>query len=70
MARKEHTDGKTFSCGPCRGYIKMTSSQLSQSRVAVVRGENWQLRRGTGREPRGRGTSAVGSRYQATVSED
>jgi hypothetical protein len=28
------------------------------------------VRPGAVREPRGRGTSAVGSRYQATVSED
>jgi hypothetical protein len=31
---------------------------------------SWQLRPGTVREPRGRGTAAVGSRYRATASED
>jgi hypothetical protein len=36
---------------------------VSQSRAAVARV-------GTIREPRGRGTSAVGIRYQATASED
>jgi hypothetical protein len=41
-----------------------TAAVQSLSAVAVRR---WQLRRETVREPRGRGTSAVGSRHQATA---
>jgi hypothetical protein len=43
---------------------------LSQLRVAVVRNEKLVDETGTVREPRGRGTSVVASRYQAMVSVD
>jgi hypothetical protein len=48
--------------------LAVSSQLLSQLRDAVVR--SWQLRLGTVREPRGRGTPAVENRYQATANED
>jgi hypothetical protein len=46
------------------------SCWLSQLRFAVVRSEKLVAEARTVRELRGRGTSAVGSRYQATVTKD
>jgi hypothetical protein len=54
-----------FLRGPCRDTISRTSLEtvFRWSRVAVA--ETVVVR-----EPRGRGTSAVESRYQPTASED
>jgi hypothetical protein len=46
------------------------SQRTAAIQLCVVAVISWQLRAGTVREPRGRETSAVGNRYQATASED
>jgi hypothetical protein len=48
--------------------VSWRTSAVQLLRATAVR--RWWLRPETVREPRGKGTSAVGSRYQAKASED